>query len=106
MLMNAFAGTAQAQTAPADDEIIVTGSRIAVDAALTAPSPVQTISLDDFVKSGDIDIATSLRNIPALQGSDPANLDSAAGAVATGASTLNLRSLGTCLLYTSPSPRD
>jgi len=47
---------------------------------LSAPSPVQTITLDDFVKSGDLDIATSLRNIPA--------------AVATGASTLDLRGLG------------
>ena len=93
--LTAFSTSAIAQDVPTDDEIIVTGSRIAIDSALSAPSPVQTITLDDFVKSGDIDIATSLRNIPALQGSDPANLDSAAGAVATGASTLNLRSLGT-----------
>ncbi|MEM9669544.1 MAG: TonB-dependent receptor [Pseudomonadota bacterium] len=77
------------------ERIIVTGSRIATDSALTAPSPVQTISIDDFRNSGEIEIATSLRNIPALQGSNPASLDSASGVVATGASTLNLRSLGT-----------
>lgn len=86
--------SAQAQDSDSD-VIVVTGSRIATDSALSAPSPVQTITLDDFVRSGDIDIATSLRNIPALQGSDPANLDLAAGGVATGASTLNLRGLGT-----------
>jgi len=54
MLMNALAGTAQAQTAPEDDEIIVTGSRIAVDSAITAPSPVQTLTIDSFINSGDI----------------------------------------------------
>ncbi|MEO9968503.1 MAG: TonB-dependent receptor [Hyphomonadaceae bacterium] len=74
--------------------IVVTGSRIATDSALTAASPVQAITIDQFRNSGDIDIATSLRNIPALQGSDPASLASAQGAVATGASTLDLRSLG------------
>jgi len=95
MLMNALAGTAQAQTAPEDDEIIVTGSRIAVDSAITAPSPVQTLTIDSFINSGDIEIASSLRNLPALQGSDPATLDSAQGDAATGVSTLNLRQLGT-----------
>jgi len=77
------------------DEVIVTGSRIATDSTLTAPSPVQTVTIDDFRNSGDIEIATSLRNIPALQGSDPATLDSAQGFAATGVSTLNLRNLGT-----------
>lgn len=95
MLMNAFAGTAQAQDVPVDDEIIVTGSRIAVDSAITAPSPVQTLTIDTFINSGDIEIASSLRNLPALQGSDPATLDSAQGFAATGTSTLNLRQLGT-----------
>ena len=85
----------------ADDEdtavqetIIITGSRIATDSALTAASPVQAVSIDEFRNSGDIEIATSLRNIPALQGSDPATLASAQGGVATGASTLDLRGLG------------
>lgn len=84
-----------AQDAGIDDEIIVTGSRIPVDNALTAPSPVQTLTIENFVKSGDIEVASSLRNIPALQGSDPATLDSAQGLAATGTSTLNLRQLGT-----------
>ncbi|MEL7480456.1 MAG: TonB-dependent receptor [Pseudomonadota bacterium] len=77
------------------ERVVVTGSRIATDSALTAPSPVQTVSLDQFINSGDIEIGTGLRNIPALQGSNPASLDSADGFAATGISTLNLRSLGT-----------
>ena len=91
-----ISNTATAQDADQDEDVVViTGSRIAIDSSITAPSPVQTLTIDDFVKSGDIEIASSLRNVPALQGSDPASLDSAAGLVATGASTLNLRSLGT-----------
>ncbi len=86
---------AVAQDAPELDEIIVTGSRIATDSSITAPSPVQTLTLEDFARSGDIEIASSLRNVPALQGSDPATLDSAQGFAATGVSTLNLRQLGT-----------
>jgi outer membrane receptor protein involved in Fe transport len=95
VLLSAFSTTAIAQDAPAEDEIIVTGSRIATDSSLTAPSPVQTVTIDDFARSGDIEIAASLRNLPALQGSDPATLDSAQGFPATGVSTLNLRQLGT-----------
>lgn len=91
-----FSTSAYAQDSNEDvDEVIVTGSRIATDSTLTAPSPVQTVTIDDFRNSGDIEIATSLRNIPALQGSDPATLDSAQGFAATGVSTLNLRNLGT-----------
>ena len=93
--LTALSTSAIAQDAPAEDEIIVTGSRIATDSSITAPSPVQTLTIDDFTKSGDIEIAASLRNIPALQGSDPATLDSAQGFAATGVSTLNLRQLGT-----------
>ena len=92
--LTAFSTSAFAQDSD-EDIIVVTGSRIATDSALTAPSPVQTVTLDDFITSGDIDIATSLRNVPALSGSDPATLDSAQGLAATGTSTLNLRQLGT-----------
>lgn len=101
ILAGGLAMTASAQVGSSDDsansadEIIVTGSRIATDSAITAPSPVQTLTIQDFTRSGDIEIAASLRNIPALQGSDPATLDSAQGFAATGVSTLNLRSLGT-----------
>lgn len=76
------------------ERVIVTGSRIATDSALTAPSPVRVVTINDFRNSGDIDIGTSLRNVPALQGSDPASLDSAQGFAATGGSSLDLRGLG------------
>lgn len=100
----AFAQTADAPVTVSDtadddektlNKVLVTGSRIATDSALTAPSPVQSVTIDQFRNSGDIEVATSLRDIPALQGSDPATLDSAQGFAATGTSTLNLRALGT-----------
>lgn len=98
----AVAQDTAAETVAAPDEeaavqerVVVTGSRIATDSTLSAPSPIQTVTIDDFRNSGDIEIATSLRNIPALQGSDPASLDSAQGFAITGSSTLNLRQLGT-----------
>lgn len=77
-----------------ENRIVVTGSRIATDAATSSSSPVLVIDSEEFKRSGDIDIAQTLREIPALQASDPANLDSAQGFAVTGASTLNLRGLG------------
>lgn len=95
IMAGAFVAPVHAQDDVSEDDIIViTGSRIATDSALTAPSPVQTVTIDDFITSGDIDISTGLRNIPALQGSDPATLDSAQGFAATGVSSLDLRNLG------------
>jgi outer membrane receptor protein involved in Fe transport len=81
-------------TPPEGNRIVVTGSRIATDAATASASPVLVIDSEEFKRSGDIDIAQTLREIPALQASDPANLDSAQGFAVTGASTLNLRGLG------------
>jgi len=86
--------TAVAQDFADDDVVVVTGSRITTDSSITAPSPVQSLTIDNFVRSGDIELATGLRNIPALTGSDPASLDSAGGFDALGISTLDLRSLG------------
>ncbi len=95
---------AHAQTAPdsdtgadASDEenvIFVTGSRIATDSTTALPSPVQVITSEDFRDAGDVEIAQTLREIPALQGSDPATLSDAQGLGLTGASTLDLRGLG------------
>ncbi len=94
LMGSVMATSAQAQDSSDEvDEVIVTGSRIATDSALTAPSPVQSITIDDFRNSGDIDIGTSLRNIPALQASTPSSLSAAVGG-ATGLSLLNLRGLG------------
>jgi len=77
------------------DAIVVTGSRIATDSTTSLASPVQVITAEQFRNSGEINVAQTLREIPALQGSDPATLDSAQGLALTGASTLNLRQLGT-----------
>jgi len=77
-----------------EERIVVTGSRIKVDAATESASPVQVIEAEQFKRAGEIDLTQTLREIPALQGSDPANLDSAQGFALSGASTLNLRGLG------------
>lgn len=78
-----------------DNQIVVTGSRIATDSTTSLASPVQVVSSEEFTKAGEVDIAQTLREIPALQGSDPATLDTAQGVGLSGASSLNLRQLGT-----------
>ena len=97
------AASANAQDSVVDDEpavdepvqqIVVTGSRIATDATTALASPVQVVTIEQFRQAGEIDITQTLREIPALQGSDPANLATAQGLALTGASTLDLRSLG------------
>ena len=87
-------GTAE-NDEPQQDQIVVTGSRIATDATTASASPVQVITVEDFKRSGEIDFTQTLREQPALQGSDPANLDTAQGFALSGASTLDLRQLGT-----------
>ncbi len=54
------------------EEVIITGSRIARSSELTAPSPVQVIGGDQLRQNGRLDIGETLRDIPALQGSDRA----------------------------------
>jgi len=80
------------------DTIIVTGSRIAVDTASSAASPVQVIGADGIKTSGQIDVTELLRETPALQGSLPGSLSTVQGADTedsdTGLGLLNLRSLG------------
>ncbi len=96
-------GALAAQDSVADDaasdepeaDIVVTGSRIRVDSTTALASPVQVVTIESLKRAGEIDIAQTLREIPALQGSDPATLDSAQGFGLTGASTLDLRQLGT-----------
>jgi len=88
MLMNTFTGTAQAQTAPAADEIIVTGSRIPQDPNLVASVPVQSIDDDDIKLSGEINLAEIVNDIPALISSETGEQSE------SGESSLNLRGLG------------
>ena len=85
---------AQEADDPEGDTIVVTGSRIAVDSTTALASPVQVITSEDFRNSGQIDISQTLRDVPALQGADPAGLASAQGFGIDGGSALDLRQLG------------
>ena len=93
--------TSEAQVVVAEEEleeenrIVVTGSRIATDSTTSLASPVQVVTSEQFKLAGEVEISQTLREIPALQGSDPATLSSAQDLALTGASTLNLRQLGT-----------
>ncbi len=100
-LDEAQTGTAQAgEPSPTQaGDIVVTGSRIARDPNATAPSPVVTVTAADFRSSGQIDIAETLREVPALVSSTsiadslergPASIPGGT----TGQATLNLRGLG------------
>lgn len=103
LLVTALApATAQAQDsvtdeaeAPAnEDQIIVTGSRIARDPNAVAPLPVSTLDAGDFRNFGSTDVTAALRQIPALisSGTVADSLERGAGGV--GQATLNLRQLG------------
>jgi len=88
MLMNTFAGTAQAQTAPAEDEIIVTGSRIPQDPNLISSVPVQSLDDEAIRLSGEISLAEIVNDIPALVSSTSVENS------VSGGSSLDLRGLG------------
>ena len=102
-----FPAQALAQDSVAKDDsaaaqgeaIVVTGSRIALDSALEAASPITVVDAEAIQTNGQADIATLLRNIPALQGSLPGtdSVNQAANGDSSdlGLSLLNLRNLGT-----------
>jgi outer membrane receptor for ferrienterochelin and colicin len=86
------------------EEVVVTGSRIAVDSAVDSASPVTTISADDIRTGGQADLGELLRESPALNASLPSNFaafqdpaDGTPGSTASdlGIGFLNLRNLGT-----------
>lgn len=77
-----------------DAMIVVTGSRIARDANVAAPSPVVTVSADEIRQRGMIDATETLRQLPALMNSGTAADSLQAGAGGAGQATLNLRGLG------------
>ncbi len=100
--------TASAQDSVAEDDpaaedkaeqIVVTGSRIALDAATESASPITVVTGDQVLTSGQADIASLLRNIPALQGTlpgiDSVNQAATGDSSDLGLSLLNLRNLGT-----------
>ena len=80
------------------DEIVVTGSRIARDPSTSAANPVVALDGAELLGTGRIDIAETLRDVPALQGSLPGSLSAINGADTEdsdlGLSLLNLRNLG------------
>ena len=80
------------------EQIVVTGSRISVSAATESTSPITVIDAESIALSGQADLATQLRNIPALQGSlpgtDSVNQVAAGDSSDLGLSLLNLRQLG------------
>lgn len=84
-----------AETAASDDEIIVTGSRIARDPNLTAPLPIQTVDGEIIRLSGEQDLTEVINDLPALLTSTTAeNSLNGIFSGAVGAATLNLRGLG------------
>ena len=70
------------------EEVVVTGSRIPVDANAISSVPIQAVSEEDIRNSGEINIADIVADIPALVSSLTAENSS------TGANRLNLRGLG------------
>jgi outer membrane cobalamin receptor len=84
----------EAEASAGDDQIVVTGSRIARDPNATAPLPVSTLDAEDFQNFGGTDVTAALRQIPALisSGTVADSLERGGGGV--GQATLNLRQLG------------
>lgn len=96
----AWTGAAQAQTpAPSPqetaevEEVVVTGSRIRRDPT-TSPTPLQQVSREEVLQSGQANVVDYLADIPALQNSfvpeDTTGLSLGTG----GLSLLDLRGLG------------
>ena len=86
------------------EEVVVTGSRIATDSAVSSASPVQVLGSEEIRSAGQVDLGELLRESPALNASLPANFSAFQGpAAGTPGSTdddlgigfLNLRNLGT-----------
>ena len=87
------------QSVPPDEDVeveavVVTGSRIARDPNATAPSPVATVSAADLRSTGQIDVAETLREVPALISSGTVADSIERGGGGIGQATLNLRGLG------------
>lgn len=85
--LTAFSTNAIAQDGPADDEIIVTGSRIPQDPNLVSSVPVQSLDDEAIRLSGEISLAEIVNDIPALVSSTSVENS------VSGGSSLNLRGL-------------
>lgn len=80
---------------PDEDQIVVTGSRIARDPNIGSAAPIIAVTAEELQRSGTADVVDTLRDIPSLSTST-----SAEGSIdgvfseAVGQSILNLRGLG------------
>ncbi len=96
-----FAGAATAQEAPAEDTIVVTGSRIRTD-PLTHRQPVTELGVEDIARSGLSATADVLQRLPVSGGglntrnNNSGNLGNPpdGGGVGAGAAEVDLRFLG------------
>ena len=78
----------------AQEQIIVTGSRIARDPNATAPLPISTLDSEALRNFGSTDATAALRQIPALISSGTVADSIERGGGGVGQATLNLRQLG------------
>ena len=72
-------------------DVVITGSRIAVDRGLVASSPVQTISIDELRASGNVTLEDTLNQLPQLKPDNTGTVNQSGGA---GVLSANLRALG------------
>jgi len=92
--------TAQAQDsaaeqAPDEDQIVVTGSRIARDPNIGSAAPVLSVTAEELQRAGTADVVDTLRDVPALSTSTSAEASiDGVFSEAVGQSILNLRGLG------------
>ncbi|MEO0697040.1 MAG: TonB-dependent receptor [Pseudomonadota bacterium] len=76
------------------DEIVVTGSRIARDANLSAPTAVTTVGQDAITFSGETNLSSILRQVPSFGVSGLSSTNSNFTLQSGGINTLELRNLG------------
>lgn len=81
-------------TTQSNDDVVVTGTRLAREPNAIAPSPIQTVSIQELRQTGQSDITEVLREIPALISSATASDSIERGVAGIGQSSLNLRGLG------------
>ena len=92
--MLSFSGAAYAQDETADEEIVVTGSRIARPANIDAPTQVTTIGQEQIEQSGLTNVADILRTVPSFGVPALSTTNSNFLTSGAGVNTLQLRNLG------------
>lgn len=91
-LMGAHAAFAQTAAAPAVEEVVVTGSRLARASTFNTPTPVTTVSIEQLQAAAPSTLAAGLQTLPSVQ---PGGGPTAGGGTANGGQNfLNLRALG------------